>query len=81
MADAGKIRGEFFNTISRKQPARECHIEPMETQSPVVPFTADDFFALTHSNPVNVELLARLPTLALPQCHLTAGRRRPRTWA
>lgn len=38
----------------------------METQSPVVPFTADDFFALTHSNPVNVELLARLPTLALP---------------
>ena len=45
----------------------------MEMQSPVIPFSTDDFLALTHSNPVNVALLARLQTLALPQCHLTAG--------
>ena len=36
-------------------------------------FDSDDFLAMARRNPVNVALLARLRTLALPQCHLTAG--------
>ena len=32
-----------------------------------------EFIAATMRNPVNAALLARLPGLALPQCHLTAG--------
>ena len=31
------------------------------------------FIAIARSNPVNAELLHRLPALGLPQCHLTAG--------
>ncbi|MGJ7492341.1 nucleotidyltransferase family protein [Variovorax sp. ZT4R33] len=35
--------------------------------------TPADFLKTIRRNPVNVELLARLRTLGLPQCHLTAG--------
>ncbi len=31
------------------------------------------FIALALTNPVNAEILRRLPALALPQCHLVAG--------
>jgi hypothetical protein len=33
----------------------------------------ETFLAAAHANPVNLALLARLPALALPQGHLTAG--------
>jgi hypothetical protein len=36
-------------------------------------FTSEEFLALVRRNPLNVELLTRLRTLDLGQCHLTAG--------
>jgi len=33
----------------------------------------EDFIGCVRSNPVNAALLSRLPSLALGQCHLTAG--------
>jgi hypothetical protein len=36
-------------------------------------FTPEEFLALARRNPINVELLTRLRTLGLGQCHLTAG--------
>jgi len=38
-----------------------------------MPITPEKFLALTASNRINEALVARLRTLALPQCHLTAG--------
>lgn len=38
-----------------------------------MPFTSEDFLALARRNPINVELLTRLRTLDLLECHLTAG--------
>ena len=35
--------------------------------------TAADFQAAVRHNPINTALLARLPALQLPQCHLVAG--------
>jgi len=35
--------------------------------------TPRDFIDCTTSNPANAALLSRLPSLALPQCYLTAG--------
>jgi hypothetical protein len=35
--------------------------------------TEAEFLATAVNNPVNAELLARLPSLGLAQCHLTAG--------
>ena len=35
--------------------------------------TETDFFGIVKSNPINEELLYRLPDLQLPQCYLTAG--------
>lgn len=34
---------------------------------------AQDLCLAARKNPVNAELLARLPLLSIPQCHLTAG--------
>lgn len=39
----------------------------------MAPLTHAQFIAIARSNPVNAELLRRLPALGLPQCHLTAG--------
>ena len=35
--------------------------------------TAGDFIGCALSNPANAALLSRLPSLVLPQCHVTAG--------
>jgi len=35
--------------------------------------SAEEFRGWVTSNPINAALLARLPALALNQCHLTAG--------
>lgn len=39
----------------------------------VQPLTDAEFLAIAKQNPVNAELLKRLPALGLNQCHLTAG--------
>ena len=42
--------------------------------------TAGDFISCALSNPANAALLSRLPSLALPQCHVTAGCLFQATW-
>ncbi len=42
--------------------------------------TAGDFISCALSNPANAALLSRLTSLALPQCHVTAGCLFQATW-
>ena len=45
----------------------------MTAKVPVLSLSADEFRHWATSNPINAALLSRLPSLALNQCHLTAG--------
>ncbi len=42
--------------------------------------TTEDFISCALSNSANAALLSRLPSLALPQCHITAGCLFQATW-
>jgi hypothetical protein len=42
-------------------------------EAPVLSLSAEEFCHWATLNPVNAELLSRLPSLNLHQCHLTAG--------